>query len=71
MGKIANIKGHRRWLFLFAAVSCLLAAQVIWWTTIFMKDVVVIAELKRENVRLHRLVGKTSATIQEQGSTLR
>ena len=41
---------RKRWVWIFLAVVVLLIAQVIWWTTVFMKDVDVIAALKSQQV---------------------
>jgi two-component system, OmpR family, phosphate regulon sensor histidine kinase PhoR len=45
---------HRRWVRIFLAVTFLVVAQVVWWTTAFLKDVEVISKLKEENAALSR-----------------
>src|SRR5262245_50046196 len=37
---------HRRWLLVFEAVALLVLAQVAWWTTVFLRDVRLIEDLK-------------------------
>ncbi len=43
---------YRRWTTLFITVSCLLLAQVVWWTTVFMQEVNAMAALKSQNAVL-------------------
>src|SRR5580765_171142 len=42
---------YRRWRGLFLGAVCLVLAQLGWWTTVFLRDVRLVAELKAEQLR--------------------
>lgn len=42
----------KRWPKVFAAIAFLVIAQVVWWTTVFMRDVDIMFDLRQKNLQL-------------------
>jgi len=52
---------NKRWVRWFLAVAILVLAQVGWWTTVFLRDVALLSDLKHENAELQVQLGTVAS----------